>query len=78
MKRKQIQVHYLDGEVVTYNNETLEVVTCEIFEDTMNRDPEKITIDGELTLDWNPALFNHCFYKGRISEEELIEATKRN
>ena len=73
MVRKSIKVSYIDGDVITYKNETLENVTSEIFAD--ERDPDTIDIDG-LKIQWNPSLFHYCFGHGRITEEDLIEMTK--
>lgn len=76
MIRKLIEVFYLDGKVEPYKNATLEDVTAVIFED--DRDPDRIVVNNEISLQWNPAIFHYCFGLGHITEEELIAQTQIN
>ncbi|NMD01485.1 MAG: hypothetical protein GYA62_17425 [Bacteroidales bacterium] len=74
MKYKSIKVVYLDGWVKEYQKQTLECVIEDIFTDA--RDPDKIIIEDEIELAWDPYLFNFYLMNGHITDDELIITSK--
>jgi len=72
MKRKKITVHYTNFKPIDFTNVTIKEILVELFDS--DRIPDKIVIDDEITLEWNPYKFMSFITLLDFDEELLLKS----